>query len=317
MLAPRFYTNDVTTEKLEELLQKHKGFAVLSAEGGEVISTMGGKYNYKTKGNVDLFLKGHAGDTSKTDRCSGREVNNSAPCLTLGLFVQPSVIRDFSNEFCERGLTQRFIFSLPLSFVGNRKISPNLIPNTVKDKYYNSMQKLIESHYNKEKVTLELSEDAKILMKNIEYEIEKMMGNPDISAVLRGWLSKLAGLIVRIAGLLHVANYVNGDIPLKIPRETLEKADKLRYYFIKHVEKALGIINESANIEDLQYILGKIRKFQEGLVAKHQDVYQSVKDKIGPAKEVDRLIDKLTEYNYAYRVQEGRKKLIYVNPNWR
>lgn len=41
--------------------------------------------------------------------------------LTIGLFVQPEVVRDVPPTFKERGLMQRFLYSFPLSLVGHRK----------------------------------------------------------------------------------------------------------------------------------------------------------------------------------------------------
>lgn len=57
----RLFVDDVTSEKLTSVLAENKGrAAVVSAEGG-IFSIMSGLYNRNV--NIDVFLKGHSGDT--------------------------------------------------------------------------------------------------------------------------------------------------------------------------------------------------------------------------------------------------------------
>ena len=52
------------------------------------------------------------------------------PALTLGLVVQPDVIRDLARKpgFRGSGLLARIFFSLPQSLVGSRDIAPPPVP---------------------------------------------------------------------------------------------------------------------------------------------------------------------------------------------
>lgn len=313
---PRFFTSDVTSEKIGELMNEQGGrFAILSSEGSEFFNMITGKYS--NKNDFEIYLKAHAGDFARTDRVSGRHVEIDHPCLTLGLFVQPSVIQKFQKDFSDRGLTQRFIYSIPLSFLGQRKISPEPISDRVKAKFYEKIQKLIYSNYRKDIEVLELEAEAQVYLNEIEQEVEIMLANRDISETFKGWIGKLTGLIIRLAGLLHVANHIEA-IPKMIPRETLATADRLRPYLIQHTEKALGIINESENLSDLKYILEKIETKYKGIDSIiFDDFRNATKNKLGKSKEIQEKLAALEKYNYAKLRKIDGKQMILVNPKWR
>jgi hypothetical protein len=72
--APRVWTEDVTPEKLGTLMAENRQcMAVLSAEGG-IFGIMAGRYS-KGAPNIDIFLKGHAGEPVRVDRGSREPVN--------------------------------------------------------------------------------------------------------------------------------------------------------------------------------------------------------------------------------------------------
>jgi hypothetical protein len=102
----RCIADDCTPEKLPALLADNGGrFAVMSTEG-DVFDLMSGRYSSKKKGNFGVFLKGHAGDTIRVDRVGRPPEYVNAPAITIGLAVQPDVVRGLASEpgFRGRGL---------------------------------------------------------------------------------------------------------------------------------------------------------------------------------------------------------------------
>jgi replicative DNA helicase len=93
---PRLLADDTTAEALASLLADQGGrIALLSAEGGP-FDAMAGRYQ---GGGVylDPYLKGHAGDELRVDR-KGRSAEYIAqPALTVGLAVQPDVLRKLTD----------------------------------------------------------------------------------------------------------------------------------------------------------------------------------------------------------------------------
>src|SRR5699024_12535370 len=87
--------------------------------------------------------------------------------------------------------------------------------------------------------------------------IEDMLKNQNLNEGMIGWLSKLAGNIIRIAGNLHIVNHINNldDIPLNIDSATLKKAFSLREYLIYYAQKGFGIMVKDENLYNLKYFL--------------------------------------------------------------
>jgi len=142
-----------------------------------------------------------------------------------------------------------------------------------------------------------------------------MLKDGDITDGFQGWLGKLSGQIIRIAGLLHVAEYVGREIPSEINVETLEKANVLREYFIQHAKKAHGVMGVNENDEDAKYILKKItEKCQDEEVIDHQKIWQTTKRKLKEVQNLDIGLANLEERNFIRNEVQGRKKIIYINP---
>ena len=76
------------------MAENNERIAVLSAEGGGVFSNMAGRYSSDGRANIEIYLNGHTGDYTPIDRIGREPILLNEPCLTIGLFVQPEVIRD-------------------------------------------------------------------------------------------------------------------------------------------------------------------------------------------------------------------------------
>jgi hypothetical protein len=112
-VMPRLVVDDVTPERLAAMLAEQGGrLALLSAEGG-LFELAGGRYSDGVP-NLDVFLKGHPGDDLRVDRIGRAPVHVRKPALTLGLVVQPDVIRDLARKLafavrgCWRGFSSHF-----------------------------------------------------------------------------------------------------------------------------------------------------------------------------------------------------------------
>lgn len=315
IILPRFFTSDVTPEKLAELMFENNGkFAILSSEGAELFDIIAGRYS--DKNNLDIYLKAYSGDSVTIDRKNSTSISIQHPTLTIGLFVQPIVIQSLPKKFTDRGLTQRFLYFLPQSFVGHRKIMPKPIPRQVKEEFYKNVRKILVFGNNR---TLQLKFDDHALdyLIEIQTEIESMLRNQDMDFGFKGWLGKLVGQIIRIAALLHIAEYVQDEeIPNEITKEVLMKADLLRDYFIKHAEKAFGLIGQNENIDDLKYLLDKItsKRFEGREHIDYQEIWQLVKKRFNKSQICKKHLNTLEEMNYIKNSIDGRKRIILINP---
>jgi hypothetical protein len=86
----RLYVDDVTTEKLIQVLADNDGrAAILSTEGG-IFDTLAGIYTKNV--NIDVILMGYSGDCIKVDRIGRCSESVMDPALPILLMAQPSVL---------------------------------------------------------------------------------------------------------------------------------------------------------------------------------------------------------------------------------
>jgi hypothetical protein len=116
IIPPRLWTDDVTPEKLQNLMADHsERMSLLSDEGG-VFEVMAGLYS-NGRANINVFLQSHAGAPVRVDR-QGRTVTLYKPALSFGLMVQPEIISDLTSgskaRFRGNGTLARFLYCLPV-----------------------------------------------------------------------------------------------------------------------------------------------------------------------------------------------------------
>ena len=152
--------DDITTEKLTSVLASNDGrAAILSTEGG-IFDTLAGAYS-KTV-NIDVMLKGYSGDSIRVDRIGRNSESIMNPALTVLLMVQPSVLSGLmqNGTFRGRGLTARFLYCIPASFVGKRRYRSESVPDEVYHEYEMCIRNLLEDERENGAEIITLSEEA-------------------------------------------------------------------------------------------------------------------------------------------------------------
>ncbi len=134
-IGGRIVADDVTPEAVGTLLAEQNGsLSIVSAEGG-LFDIIAGRYTGAL--NMDVWLKGHAGDLLKVDRKGRPPEYIRQPALTVALMVQPTVLDLIAahQQFRGRGLLARFMYAFPVSKVGHRKIGPKPVSEDVREAY--------------------------------------------------------------------------------------------------------------------------------------------------------------------------------------
>ncbi|WP_329089330.1 YfjI family protein [Streptosporangium sp. NBC_01469] len=249
-IAPRLVSDDATPETATTLLTEQGGrLAVLSAEGG-IFATLAGRYSGTP--NLDLFLKGHAGDLLIVDRRDRRErVDN--PALTLGLAVQPEIITELAKSpgFRGRGLLGRILYSLPPSNVGYRRIDSPPIPDLVSAAYAANLERLVLTmHGWEDPARLNLSPEAVELFTAQRERTEPRL-RPETGDLghIADWAAKFDGAVARLAGLLHLAGHIDDGWRRPIGGDTMAAAMELGEYFTTHALAAFDAMGTDPDQE--------------------------------------------------------------------
>lgn len=89
---PTYWLGNATSEAMAaQFARNNLGLFCYSAEGGETIRVMLGKYTKGDSADIDLYLSGYSVEPWRSDRI-GRGICQITPCLSMLLLVQPSIL---------------------------------------------------------------------------------------------------------------------------------------------------------------------------------------------------------------------------------
>jgi replicative DNA helicase len=277
-VLPRLIADDVTVEAAASLLAEQDGrLAVLSAEGG-IFATLAGRYS-AGQPNLEVFLKGHAGDLLRVDRKGRPAEHIPQPALTLGVAVQPEVLRDIARMpgFRGRGLLARILYSQPPNTVGRRRIGPNPVPQQVEVAYGQRLRDLVHTAAAwPEPLTVPLSAAADARVLQLEAELEPHLACEGSLGHIADWASKLTGATIRIAGLLHLAHdsETSGERPVDVPM--VDAAARLGRYYLGHALGVFDAMGADPRIEDARMVLDWLTRNQS-VAFTRRDLFYAVR----------------------------------------
>ncbi len=259
--------DDVTSESLTNEIESQEGcIALVSSEGG-IFDIISGSYtNFP---NIDIFLKGYSGDFIKVSRIGRPSLYVKNPRLTILLTVQPKVLESVVNNgtFTGRGLSARFLYSVPKSLVGSRRFETKPIDFDNKKRISDLIHEILKEP--KSSTTyITLSNDAYSLLKDYyeEFESRLITDLKDIG----GWAGKLVGNILRISALITRARNIKYDAFLYTPstddsaewivqKEDMESAIKLGNYFLEHARFAFDFMDDNTTKKQALNFLEKLK----------------------------------------------------------
>lgn len=245
MGAPRLLVADVTPERLAALVaQNGERMILASAEGGQIFDRM---FRYSQNGapNMDLVLSGWSGERCSIDRQNAEAIILRRPVLTIVGAVQPYVLEELRRQraFEGRGLTARFAFSIPRDIRGYRDVwdSVSMAPDATRA-YERVMSHLLNLDQDADSPrVLLVAGDALDLFTGFRERIEREQRDGGALEDMRGWASKAPGLVLRIAGVLALAESANGGSPEVTPK-IMANAIELTDYFADHSKRAFEIM---------------------------------------------------------------------------
>jgi hypothetical protein len=306
--VPRWLVDDATPEALAGLLATYGRIALLSPEG-DVFDQMAGRYNQSAGPNLGVYLKGHAGDLLKVDRRGRPPEYVERPCLTIGLAVQPEVLRGLAGRpgFDGRGLLARFLYSLPANLVGRRQVGAPPVPAAVADRYTLELQALAASFSTPAgedgPAVLVLDQQAAELLLAFERDLEPRLaaGSGDL-AHLAGWAAKLAGATCRLAGLLHLASHLRDGWARPIGANTFAAAIRLAGYLVEHARAVFDLMGADPRVDDARWLLDWITRTNRTQFSRRDAHAAAPRGRFPKAADLEPALRLLEEHGYLRRV---------------
>lgn len=288
----KLFVDDVTSERLTSILAENRGRAAIASAEGGIFDILNGIYTKNV--NIDVFLKGHSGDSIRVDRIGRASELIDHPALTMLLAVQPDVLHGLmtNGTFHGRGLTARFLYSIPKSNRGNRKFYTNPISDAVKSSYNHLIRTLLVNNQNDE--PLSLTKSATTILEKLYLNTESRF-HTDL-AEIESWAGKYTGAVLRIAGLLHIAE--NNGIPefSNVSEQTMKNAVRIGEYFLEHAKAAYSLMGADPVNKQGEYLLSKIQKAQVREFSR-RDAMRMCRG-IKSAETIQPVLNRLCEYGY-------------------
>jgi replicative DNA helicase len=308
---PRWLVDDATPEALAGLLAVYGRIALLSPEG-DVFDQMAGRYSQSGGPNLGVYLKGHAGDLLKVDRRGRPPEYVERPCLTIGLAVQPEVLRGLAGRpgFGGRGLLARFLYSLPTSLVGHRQPGAPPVPAAVADRYALELTALaaslsipVDLNAGEGPAVLTLDQAAAELLLGFERDLEPRLaaGSGDL-AHLAGWAAKLAGATCRLAALLHLAGHLRDGWARPINADTFSGAARLAGYLVDHARAVFDLMGADPRVDDARWLLDWITRTNQTQFTRRDAHVATPRGRFPKATSLDPALALLEEHGYLRRV---------------
>jgi replicative DNA helicase len=325
-VAPRYLVDDITPEKLADLLGQHgERMGVLSAEGG-IFQVVAGRYTDGKADGLDLFLKAYSGDSLPIDRI-GREAKQlDAPALSLVISPQPEVLRGLARYpgFRGRGFLARFDYAVPVSTVGHRTIAATPVPDTVRTQYEDLITALLalpdptatpdpgpgdsgNSVNATGRIVLTLSEEAAKRFIAFETWLEPRLDRDDGAlGDIQDWASKVAGKVARWAGRLHVVQHIqaNGDgrpstlSSFVIDAQTIEAAIAIaKTFLIPHAKTAFAMMSRDQTESRAHRVLHVVRSWEQPTITR-RDVWRRLCRSFTAVDDLDAPLALLVEHGY-------------------
>lgn len=326
--APALLVDDITPETMATVLFEQNGRAALMSPEGGPFEIMAGRYSSGAP-NFEVFLKGHAGDELRVRR-RGRTEYVEHPAVTMGLTVQPDVVRALADKpgFRGRGLLGRFLYSYPINIVGRRSVDPAPITDITRLTYERAIATLLADSSTGVRAgrqhSLTIDDDGQRELRRFCLQLEPRLGEDGDLHSVTDWASKLAGAVVRVAGLVHMATHYDSASPWdrRIGAETIRRAVEIGEYLIPHARAAFAHMGADPAIEDAQAVLRWLER-QAVKSFTTQEIWQATKGRFKKVDPLHKALAVLVDRGYLHaveaplRVGPGRKAAAsyLVNPH--
>lgn len=270
-VLPKLIVDDATPQAIEMILAAQGGRLIVSGAEGGIFQIMAGKTSKFT--DMEVFLKGHAGDDLKVERVIRGSIMVEKPCLTLGYAIQPEVISGLTSKSTFRGcgLLARFLWAVPKSPVGSRKIETVRVPEEVEQAYRELLEKLFRLGEDVgadcfKKLHLPIHVENRFV--DWRSQVEKSLGEDESLGSMQDWGGKLCGLTARLAAVIHLAEIAtaNSTIVEPVGSSSMEVAIEISKWAIPHAKAAFGLLgNDGGTVQNAERILAwlKVKKLSQ------------------------------------------------------
>ena len=302
VVIPRIIADDATPEALVDIMAKQGGrLALISPEGGP-FELMTGRYS--DKANLDVYLKAFSADSIVVDRVGRGATAVPTPHLTIGLTVQPEVVRALSDhpELAGKGLTARFMYSVPVDMVGHRDMSlDHTSDEAVACEYRRRLTNMMGKYGEGEQVStsIEMNAEARALFVGLRQRLEEQRITDGRLKPLAEWSIKLESSVVRAAGLLALV-----DGKDTVDADAMRRALLIGDYWLAHAFIVHDLWQANETLRGANLIMDWLRQ-KEANTFSVRDVHRALHRRFVNVEDTKPVLEILTERGWIRPLFDG------------
>lgn len=320
-ISPEILATDTTAEALSNLMERTGETAGIFSDEADFLKILAGLYNRGNAGNLQLPLTAYDGAPFSRLRGKGT-MFLSRPLLSICLYAQPTLYEEIrsNSELQGRGLVGRLLFCVPRQMAGKRNVRKCVrIDKAAETAYCDLLGGFLDTPQQPESTipVILWEHDAAEEMLDYLQTVEDSMddGNPMEQA--KDYASKAGGVVLRIAGVLHMLWTQDATKPVSV--ETARRAKELHMYFFS--EKMEAMEQEETREERLENTI--LKKLADLTLAQGKayttvsSLQRKVKNIHGlrTAKELEPFLEAMQSGNQIEIDQQSKnKRLLYISP---
>lgn len=320
-ISPEILATDTTAEALSNLMERTGETAGIFSDEADFLKILAGLYNRGNAGNLQLPLTAYDGAPFSRLRGKGT-MFLSRPLLSICLYAQPTLYEEIrsNSELQGRGLVGRLLFCVPRQMAGKRNVRKCVrIDKDAETAYCDLLGDFLDTPQQPESTipVILWEPDAAEEMLDYLQTVEDSMddGNPMEQA--KDYASKAGGVVLRIAGVLHMLWTQDATKPVSV--ETAQRAKELHMYFFS--EKMEAMEQEETREERLENTI--LKKLADLTLAQGKayttvsSLQRKVKNIHGlrTAKELEPFLEAMQSGNQIEIDQQSKnKRLLYISP---
>lgn len=320
-ISPEILATDTTAEALSNLMERTGETAGIFSDEADFLKILAGLYNRGNAGNLQLPLTAYDGAPFSRLRGKGT-MFLSRPLLSICLYAQPTLYEEIrsNSELQGRGLVGRLLFCVPRQMAGKRNVRKCVrIDKAAETAYCDLLGGFLDTPQQPESTipVILWEHDAAEEMLDYLQTVEDSMddGNPMEQA--KDYASKAGGVVLRIAGVLHMLWTQDATKPVSV--ETARRAKELHMYFFS--EKMEAMEQEETREERLESTI--LKKLADLTLAQGKayttvsSLQRKVKNIHGlrTAKELEPFLEAMQSGNQIEIDQQSKnKRLLYISP---
>lgn len=320
-ISPEILATDTTAEALSNLMERTGETAGIFSDEADFLKILAGLYNRGNAGNLQLPLTAYDGAPFSRLRGKGT-MFLSRPLLSICLYAQPTLYEEIrsNSELQGRGLVGRLLFCVPQSMAGKRDVRKCVrIDKAAETAYCDLLGGFLDTPQQSESTipVILWEHDAAEEMLDYLQTVEDSMNDGNPMEQAKDYASKAGGVVLRIAGVLHMLWTQDPTKPVSV--ETAQRAKDLHMYFFS--EKMEAMEQEETREERLESTIRKkladLTLAQEKAYTTVSSLQRKVKNIHGlrTAKELEPFLEAMQSNNQIEIDQQSKnKRLLYISP---